>query len=457
MRRLLWTLLALDLCALGLVLWDGQRHLGQAGRHEEMLRGVGELSTSVALLNEQVLGARAGVVSHYDAVVTAGCAVDAHALQLHSITKDPCLLPAERARLTQLLADLDTVLETQRGLVEHFKSELSVLRNSQRYLPVVVRELSNAGRPGAAQNRRAAVLQDLLHSLLVFAVQPDSADAPRLEDAIATLGSLGEDLAPADRETLALAQRHARVVVERRQMVDGLVTRLLKVPVRDRAQHIREGVLQHRGTADAQAGAQLRLAAGQGGLALLLGLLLLWRPRRAPVEPRTVMLDRSAVQETRVLLGVAVRGLEDAQAALRARDVAAGLRALSQRVSQAATAHGFDHAVLGPGMFLLHAAETRGKDVGLVVRALREGPPLCWEAGEPLVWLAVVHHGAVLLTPEAPPTGHTLHHLMTLLLGGPPEGGVVCTPAALAALGSALPLAQDAAGTATTPLLAVRL
>lgn len=169
-------------------------------RYVEALIRAEELDTR---LDAELASARLGLVTHYDGLVAILDRVDANRAGLEHAPSWVTLEPE--------LAAYDEAFRSKRELVERFKTQHAVLRNSVRLLPFLADRHPD---PVAASTTVAAVLS--------ASSDPTPTRWQRAADALALVE--GTDLA-----------RHAGVVVERHPTVDTLVGQLMAVPVAERA------------------------------------------------------------------------------------------------------------------------------------------------------------------------------------------------------------------------------
>src|SRR6185503_10091472 len=127
---------------------DVRRHEGVADAMRNLL--IVDLS-----LNDQVLKARFGLEGNYDDLATALAAVDGLSDQLAAGALG--FSAAQSRQLTDALEAYADALDEKRSQIERFKSENAVLRNSLRYFPVAMGQLTSS--PALEQD------EELLHRI----------------------------------------------------------------------------------------------------------------------------------------------------------------------------------------------------------------------------------------------------------------------------------------------------
>jgi serine phosphatase RsbU (regulator of sigma subunit) len=193
--------------------------------HARAIASIGRTRHLDRQLSEQVLEARFGLLNQYDPLTNTE-------LDLVDTVAELRLRLAEvvgtTPELDQALGELDRSLAERRSVVEHFKAENSVLKNSLRYLPTAGDE-SNAAllaQTGVAPAQKTALVADtnaLVRAALVYNLIGDRSTREQHEKALAKLTAKQAELGsqvPSDYELLLA---HARVIGERQPSVDSWV------------------------------------------------------------------------------------------------------------------------------------------------------------------------------------------------------------------------------------------
>jgi signal transduction histidine kinase len=200
--------------------------------HERILDTIRTLTLTAAALQRDALEARAGMLPNYDPLVrdTAG---------LHDAIVE--LRRVGDATIGEHLNKLAEAIDEQEALLEAFKSDNALLRNSLRYLAFSI------GAPvthetGTLQPMVASELSRLAEAMLVF-MQDPRADA--MQQVNALLDRLGKlPVANADlARKLHLLTVHGRLIVARLPGVDTTLGRLIGVPVDERVRALHSAYL----------------------------------------------------------------------------------------------------------------------------------------------------------------------------------------------------------------------
>jgi signal transduction histidine kinase/DNA-binding response OmpR family regulator len=134
----------------------------------------------------------------------------------------------KRKEIEQLLGNESQLLSEKARLVETFKSENAVLRNSLRYFPLLMTEASRA----AAQAKDAELqdrLASLLRDILLYDLTPHSALAGPLNAEIARLHS-DEVRRPRLKTILSSVQAHAAIITNVKPQVEAVTEELNSLP-----------------------------------------------------------------------------------------------------------------------------------------------------------------------------------------------------------------------------------
>jgi serine phosphatase RsbU (regulator of sigma subunit) len=193
--------------------------------HARAVETIGRARHLDRLLSEQVLEARFGLLNQYDPITNTELDLVEAAGELRLRLTE---VVGNAPELDRAVAEFDRAIEERRGVVEHFKAENSVLKNSLRYLPTAADE-SSAGlhaQKGRTPEENAELARDihgLVRAALVYNLIGDESTRERHERAVAKLtvqkASFGSERATEFELLLA----HARVIGERQPSVDAWV------------------------------------------------------------------------------------------------------------------------------------------------------------------------------------------------------------------------------------------
>jgi signal transduction histidine kinase len=185
-------------------------------------------------LSAEVLKARAGVVAHYDAIVQTEAA---RKRVLTTLQRLPGFLGHDAA-LQASLREAERERDAADHLLEQFKREHSVLRNSLQFLPLLAAELAAQPAQPAARGDWHWIALAVVQDALLLQHRQEPAIAQRLDDELARLERARGQLGSSEPQGLEALLLHGRIVRERTPKVDQLSARILAGPAAARAQEI---------------------------------------------------------------------------------------------------------------------------------------------------------------------------------------------------------------------------
>lgn len=288
-------------CLAGLA-WSHHGDAQRSGRYGQLLRGWLALELR---LTAELLRARAGVVSHYDGIVQTAAA---RRRALHALQNVPPLTSTRaRSELQQLLAAAARDRVEADRLIERWKREHSVLRNSLRFLPHLAAEIQPPVRldtPAPAGRSALGVVQDAL----LLAQRPEHSVAERLGLGLGRLEHERLFAPAAERGALESLLVHARIVQERSLRLHALTSALIDPAAARHAQRANDlFAAELRDQARRAEADGLRLLIAGLTCAALLATSVILRLRRSA----------AALQETGRQLSQAVQSLRAEQAKQR--------------------------------------------------------------------------------------------------------------------------------------------
>jgi diguanylate cyclase (GGDEF)-like protein len=192
-----------------------------------------ELRQLDAEWNADILRSRIGIHGNYDPVTTP-----LKALRVLEKRLNQAVETAPGNRQEAALHKLQETFSAKEELVEQFKSQNSMFRNSLNYFPTAVEEFKSALRtkrpdmPVQARllNALEAKSNSLLTDVLIFNLMPDAA---LREQALSAIDDLEHDIYCCSddlRERLVLLATHARIILEQRMAGDAIIRLIAAVP-----------------------------------------------------------------------------------------------------------------------------------------------------------------------------------------------------------------------------------
>jgi len=221
-----------------------------AALHQRTLGALQGVLLADASLQRDVLRARAGLLGSYDPLVAAIGELRraTEELQAAVAVAEDAAAAAEIAARQRRLAE---AVAAREALVEAFKSDNALLRNSVRYFANVSSRLD--GPLAEAPDPAAAAAAALGDAMLRFVSDPGADSATRLDAALDQVAGLSVPSPSSLQGALQALATHGRLIASMLPAVDDHLARLLATPVAEQVQALRETYLEQHGRAEARA------------------------------------------------------------------------------------------------------------------------------------------------------------------------------------------------------------
>ena len=198
--------------------------------HQRYQQALTEYRQQSIALNEAILKTRYEVLSSYDPIVW-------NLNNIKNIQKELRLIPAfirllDKKEIEQILNRKSSLLIEQENLIETFKSQNALLKNSLRYLPELILEVTSRIPVAGEENRTLiSTLDRLLQNILLYNLSPDpsisleiQADLEKLKTMVVGSNSDAANL------PIELIVRHTEIILANQPDVDRLTKQLLQSP-----------------------------------------------------------------------------------------------------------------------------------------------------------------------------------------------------------------------------------
>lgn len=266
--------------------------------HNALLADIRTLKQIDAEWNADVLRARVGLSDNYDRIVSP-----LPAIRRLEVTVDSGLADAGlKAAFSAYRAAMDRKV----ALIEQFKSQNAILRNSTRFLPVAVDDVEALPRDVAAPGAVVADVKQAFADLMTLGALPDAPLLSRIEGRLAALPQQAAAWPAAARAVVEVFVSHARMVLRQQQLGVQTLAQIDALPTAGRIDEFTDRYLQlHAEGVAAQQAWRLALVAYSAGLLLLVayvGWRLVRSLRRiaelsqAALKDVTVQLDEAQLQ-----------------------------------------------------------------------------------------------------------------------------------------------------------------
>ncbi len=215
------------LVALGVTwaLYLGSRTVDEE-RHAAVLANIASFRHQQALVKQQVLAARFGLLSLYDPIEQSQDRAD----DLRAaIAEDAAGAGLGTPELDAALGRLAEATKKRRALIEQFKSHNSILRNSLHYLPVAAEEIAEAlaGEAPTANDKLLRAIHGVVQETLVFNLIRGEARRSSHRERLSALEKLASPLEGRTKTDVSLFMAHAKTVERESTSVDELLEQVL--------------------------------------------------------------------------------------------------------------------------------------------------------------------------------------------------------------------------------------
>lgn len=195
----------------------------------EIVPALRELKALDAEWDANILKSRVGINNNYDPLTTP--LQQARALRERLIRR---VKMTEGDALEAALYGMEKSFADKEELVEQFKLQNAVLRNSLRYFPTAVEELKALLQPRggkvAAPSPLSAAVDRLLTDILRFNLIPEAAQGERIAAAIDDIERRQAGYPDTLQESIGLLIRHARLILRQRTVEDAVMLRIGATP-----------------------------------------------------------------------------------------------------------------------------------------------------------------------------------------------------------------------------------
>ena len=205
-------------------------------QHDNFTSNLLRLKELDALLNQDVVRSRAGLLTHYDPLANNLAELKKRQNKANTI---PTFIENEgKIKITALLKILQQNNHQKEELIEKFKSQDAILKNYLYYFPTLTIELAEkASRIG--DNRLADILENLLKDILVYNLSPSEEIAPKIQGEIGVLLTTRNQYSSvvngADLDRVVV---HGKAILKNKPQLDAIVEEIVLQPNSQRGEEI---------------------------------------------------------------------------------------------------------------------------------------------------------------------------------------------------------------------------
>ncbi|MEM1253484.1 MAG: DAHL domain-containing protein [Cyanobacteria bacterium P01_H01_bin.21] len=214
-------LLPAGVVLLFLLLWAKSQTVNPE-RHSQYVNALRQLQELDARINQDLLQIKLGLLNNYDPIVDKQAKIE-DLQQL--LASSPSTVSFERDVLQAQVQEHRQLWQRKNDLIQDFKTDHAVLRNSLAYFPIAIADISRASTTSPTL---AADLNALLRDLLLFNMSATKVNLPPLEDDIKRL----RNRARSGETNLANVLAHSDLILKKRPATNRLAELILAVPTR---------------------------------------------------------------------------------------------------------------------------------------------------------------------------------------------------------------------------------
>ena len=206
-------------------------------QHQRYRSAIVEIQSKNATFNQDILKSRYEIFNSYDSLVNSLAAQKMLQKQLHEI---PSFIDVRGKRQIQnLLATQSELLEQKESLSERFKSLNATLKNSLRYLPVLITEIEETATTQAWFIPLKTTLNNLLYDILLYNLTANEELKPNIKAQIEKLSQIKDKYTINDNKlSIKLTIFHANIILINKPLVDDLTRRIINILVANQAKVI---------------------------------------------------------------------------------------------------------------------------------------------------------------------------------------------------------------------------
>lgn len=204
--------------------------------HERYNRDLLRLKELDAILNQDVLKVRNGLLLYYDPLVADLTGLKKLLLNLEKI---PTFIDETgQVETKQRLKAYADMLNKKETLIESFKSQHAILKNSLSYFPIAATAVAEKATSTAENKQVATNINILLRDVLIYNLNSSDDLAPKINAQVESLLKSREQYATIGSEDFDIAIAHAKIILNNKPQVDNLTKELSLQPSLKRSEEL---------------------------------------------------------------------------------------------------------------------------------------------------------------------------------------------------------------------------
>ncbi|MDJ0724331.1 MAG: ATP-binding protein [Prochloraceae cyanobacterium] len=261
--------------------------------HQRYTVKLSQIKKESAFLNQEILKARYDVLISYDPLIYRLNNLKKYQKQLEEVPK---YINREGAREMQslLLANQQNIAIAEK-LLENFKSENALLRNSLYYLTDLLAEFNKQLEISSENQIVALETEEMLELLLIYNFTSSDEIKEQVNTKIETILNLVKerDLTTENRDLVNLAIAHGKLIVRTKPKVDRLTKKLIDLPAQSQIEALERSYIYYYRSANET----IRYYQFLGSSILILGIVAIFSLAiRDLAKARSVALEASQIK-----------------------------------------------------------------------------------------------------------------------------------------------------------------
>ncbi len=214
--------------------------------HNNLVSIMRQLKQVDAEWNVDVLKSKTGFNSNYDPVASPLPLIESLQAALEAAAQQQwSQSTGGAAQLLPLLEAYKTAMNEKIALIERFKSQNSILRNSSRFLPVAASELAGAIRASGLDNNLRSEMDGTLNSILAdtmaYNLTPEAALKAQIESLAQTLQDQSANFPPELKERVEVFGAHVNTILRQQEVGDKVLGTIAALPTARRIDELTDG------------------------------------------------------------------------------------------------------------------------------------------------------------------------------------------------------------------------
>lgn len=205
--------------------------------HQQYQTALAHQNERKAIINQELLKSRYELFFSYDPLVNYLAEVKSTQANLTTI---PTFIKGKnRENFQEVLNRTLQALEEAERLVEDFKSQNSAFKNSLRYLPSLVSEISSKNYYLQPEQNLSASLDELVQNILLYNLTSNEDLTFPVKQTIRKLQNISEQtIDEEERSLINLANRHAEIILSYKPRIDQLTQEIVDLLSAQRSEEL---------------------------------------------------------------------------------------------------------------------------------------------------------------------------------------------------------------------------